>query len=300
MSTPNCSYEYLASLPLDLTLEAQLDQDSDGLVQFYDFNTENAASNEDYIFAKPFLEGFASIARTVYPANATKVGVDPQDPANWFGIPKQGMSVWQVLSNFAFGAASSTDETFEDSYTQVEFNTKCIQLIMDILEATAIPESVITSVNDFLKQIGSSIQVSWHDKSKDYKHKTVSICHEMVTHTAADGSVTYDYVGKLKMYYIAISASNKTLTSFCGSVEKVDFKFDYHYEVMAWNIDQVRNDSKLKESITNTINSYSQQKVQESNNYLGGLSVPASSNASKLSEEVKGKWKFEGGEWSLA
>jgi len=226
--------------------------DSDGLVAWV--GTANGIpggwqSQQDQTYKD--LSALLSIANAYY---------NKQSPNNKFNF-----DLWdQIYQHFPlFSASKATDETFHQNIKGVEIAVKFLSMMLD---AIVLPSAAVTEFGKFLNGIGDQIKLGTNTSGRNYTCVWNNMTYEFVD----IGGGHFEYVPKLKLYYVNFTQQNRTISTSCGSYQSYDFNLTYKQRVQLFNYQSVPPGSDLRAKFDQFLSGQQQQQIDDSSNFFSG------------------------------
>jgi hypothetical protein len=209
--------------------------DSDGLISFVNMSSSLVTNNPQFTTGRNVCDKVCNFFATMRLDVFSYLQKNPGKRLPGDDIPKTqwDYAVTHLMQQLlvkagGFSAFKVTSETYSSTQVIAEFNTSFVKLIFD---AVAVPENIIDDVTKFIQGIGSTLRLSWDDRSRNFSTCLMGQCHEAVPIDAAGN--TYVYFPKLKYYYISVDSSQQEFTSPCTKVQHITFNFKYDSYVTA-------------------------------------------------------------------
>lgn len=247
--------------------------DSDGLISFVNLSSSFVQNNTEFQTGRAVCDMvanfFATMRQKVFAflqANPTKVLAGDTPPVTQWDSSVTHYLQYMLVEAGGFADFQVTTETYSVTQTIVDFNTAIIKLLFD---AVAIPENILTDVMDFVSGVGSSLRISWDDRSRNYATCLLGQCHEAVPtdNTGTD----FVYFPKVKYYYISVNSSQQEFTSPCVNVDKITFNFQYDYYVTALKASVLDTTSTDYQNFTAFLNKAQGISYQDATNNLDAI-----------------------------
>jgi Virulence factor Evf len=233
--------------------------DSDGFVTYI-----NGTSNEppaDLVQERKevsrVLEGLGGIITSAALQAAGEDEKARHDPKLWEDPLRYG------LGPFTSGMATSVT-TYKRKVVGLEIATQFLNILLD---AVAEEGLALQEFQKFLTAQGESISIEGEDSKEGYRYACLGLVHELFQVENEE----WIYVPKIKLYFTSFTRETFKVTSFCASVEKVDFDFTVEKVSAPFRLETWRQDEEFRERVEGFIKKYDRAQVQQSENYFDGI-----------------------------
>ncbi|MEL6575852.1 MAG: hypothetical protein AAFQ81_08165 [Pseudomonadota bacterium] len=255
-------------------------QDSDGLISFVNLSSSFVHDNPEFPVGQDVCDQISNFVATLREKTfaAMKSGAIKPLPGDAVPTSQWDLSVTHVMFNLLTESGGLTNfrvtsETYSVTQVIQDFSTSFVKLIFD---AALVPEAVITDVTSFIQGVGSSLRVSWDDRSRTYQTVLLGQCHEAVPMDSSGKD--FRYFPKIKYYHLNISSHQQEFTTPCSKTKKITFNFKYDYYVTGLAQQVLIKDSPLNKSFTGFLSKAQGVNAKDANNTLDSILDGTTSN----------------------